>query len=111
MKLMIVGSRTICKLDLSLYIPPEADWIITGGAQGIDTLAEQYADLHRLSKTVLRPRYDVYGRAAPIKRNETMVDLADRILVIWDGKSKGTKHTIEYAEKQNKDMRIVLINV
>ena len=36
---------------------------------------------------------------------ETMVELADAVLVIWDGKSKGTKYTIEYAEKKNRKQR------
>ena len=107
MKLLIVGSRTIESFDLSPYIDAETDFIITGGAKGIDALAERYADSHRLSKTVMRPKYEKYGKAAPLKRNEDMVDLADRILVVWDGKSKGTQSTVRYAKKKNKDIRIV----
>ena len=41
------------------------------------------------------------------KRNEKMVDLADEILVIWNGKSKGSQHTVEYAKRKNKNMRII----
>ena len=107
MKLLIIGSRSITDFDLSLYIPKETDTIISGGAEGIDSLAEQYADRHRLSKYILRPRYDLYGRAAPLKRNEQMVDMADAVLVIWDGRSKGTQHTIKYAEKANKPLSVV----
>ena len=110
MKLLIAGSRGINKFDLEEYIPEETDLIISGGADGIDSLAEKYADAHRISKLILRPRYDLYGRAAPLKRNETMVDLSDYILVIWDGKSKGTKHTIEYAEKHNKPIKTILFS-
>lgn len=109
MKLLVVGSRTIEKFDLSPYISKDVDWIITGGAKGIDTLAERYADLHRLSKTVIRPRYEKYGKAAPLKRNDEMLDLADRVLVIWDGKSKGTQSTIRYAERKKKEINIVLL--
>ena len=110
LKLLIAGSRGINKFDLEEYIPEETDLILSGGADGIDSLAEKYADAHRISKLILRPRYDLYGRAAPLKRNETMVDLSDYILVIWDGKSKGTKHTIEYAEKQNKPIKTILFS-
>ena len=70
MKLLIVGSRSITNFDLSPYISADVDTIISGGAEGVDSLAEQYADLHRLSKHILRPRYDLYGRSAPLKRNE-----------------------------------------
>ncbi len=109
MKLMIAGSRSITSLDLSPYISKEVDTIISGGAHGIDTLAEQYADLHRLSKYILRPRYDLYGRCAPLKRNEQMVDLADSILIIWDGRSKGTMYTLKYAKSQNKPITVVKV--
>ena len=109
MKLLIVGSRSITGFDLSPYISAEVDTVISGGACGIDSLAEQYADLHRLSKYILRPRYDLYGRAAPLKRNEQMVDMADAVLVIWDGRSKGTQYTLKYTEKKNKPITLVQI--
>ena len=109
MKLLIVGSRSIKKFDLSPYVGDQVDTVISGGADGIDTLAESYADEHRMSKFILRPRYDLYGKAAPLKRNEQMVDLADEVLVIWDGASKGTKYTIDYAEKMQK--RLVVVKV
>ena len=65
MKLLIVGSRSLTSFDLAPHIPPDVDTVISGGAGGIDSLAEQYADAHRLSKCILRPRYDLYGRGAP----------------------------------------------
>ena len=107
MKWLIVGSRSITDFDLSPYIPRDVDTVISGGAGGIDRLAEQYADLHRLSKYIIRPRYDLYGRAAPIKRNEQMVDMADAVLIIWDGRSKGTQYTLKYTKKKNKPITLV----
>ena len=107
MKLLIVGSRSITDFDLSPYIPSDVDTVISGGADGIDSLAEQYADFHHLSKYILRPRYDLYGRAAPLKRNEQMVNMADAVLVIWDGRSKGTQYTLKYTKKMNKPITLV----
>lgn len=109
MKLLIVGSRSITSFDLATYIPSDIDTVISGGACGVDTLAEQYADLHRLSKYILRPRYDIYGRAAAIKRNEQMVDMADAVLVVWDGISKGAEYTLKYAQKKNKPVTLVKV--
>ena len=99
MKLLIAGSRSIENFDLTNYIPPETDLIISGGAKGIDEIAENFADQHKISKLIIYTRYDIYGKAAPLKRNEKMVDLADQILIIWDGISHGTKHTVSYAKK------------
>ena len=109
MKLLIVGSRSITDFDLSPYIPTGVDTIISGGAYGIDILAEQYADRNHISKYILRPRYELYGRAAPLKRNEQMVDMADAVLVIWDGKSKGAQYTTKYTKKTNKPITLILV--
>ena len=110
MKLLIAGSRSITNYDISPHIPEDTELIISGGANGIDMIAEQYADKHRISKLILRPQYNRYRRAAPLKRNDTMVDLCDRVLIIWDGVSKGSKHTIDYAKKQNKPIDIVNVS-
>jgi len=107
MKLLIAGSRSIKDFDLTPYISSEIDTIISGGADGVDSLAEKYADSHRLSKYIMLPRYDLYGRAAPLKRNEQMVDMADAVLIVWDGHSKGTLYTLKYSEKRNKPVTLV----
>lgn len=109
MKLLIAGSRSITDIDISSYIPADVDLIISGGANGVDTLAEQYADKKRLSKLILRPRYDLYRQAAPLKRNNKMVDICDKVLIFWDGVSKGTKHTIDYANKVGKPVEIITL--
>ncbi len=109
MKLLIVGSRSIKDFDLSPYVAADVDTVISGGAGGIDTLAEQYADIHRLSKYIIRPKYELFGRAAPLKRNEQMIELSDAVLVIWDGRSKGTQYTLKYAQKIGKPITLVTI--
>ena len=110
MKLLIAGSRSILSFDLSKYIPDDTDLIITGGAQGIDSVAEKYADTHNISKLVVRPKYKVYGKAAPLMRNKDMIDLCDSVLVIWDGHSRGTKFTIDYSNKIKRPIRVINIS-
>ena len=109
MKTLIAGSRGIDTFDLSPYVPKDTTLIISGGAKGIDTLAEEYANKHKISKLILLPQYGMYGKAAPIKRNETMVDISDTVIIVWDGKSRGTKQTLQYATKKNK--KIILITL
>jgi predicted Rossmann fold nucleotide-binding protein DprA/Smf involved in DNA uptake len=110
MKVLIVGSRSIRNYDITEHIPPETELIISGGAEGADSIAEEYADKHKISKLIMRPRYDKYGKAAPLKRNELMVELADEVIALWDGISRGTKYTVEYAKKKNKTVKIVIID-
>ena len=108
MKILIAGSRNIVDFDLSEYIPDEVDLIITGGSCGVDSLAEKYADKHKISKLILRPDYKRYGKAAPLIRNKKMVEIADTAIIVWNGKSRGTKYTLECAK--NLDKEIILIN-
>ena len=108
MKLLIAGSRSIVEFDLEGLIPEETDLIISGGASGIDSLAERFADKKRISKLILRPNYRLYGRGAPLKRNERMIEICDMALVVWDGRSRGTKYTIDRLKKLGK--RVTLIN-
>ena len=110
MKLLIAGSRSITDFNLDGHVPSDVDLIISGGAKGMDMLAEQYADAHGIEKLIVRPQYEKYGRAAPIKRNEEMVDACDAVLAIWDGESKGTKYTLNYARKKGKIIIEVNIN-
>lgn len=109
MKILIAGSRNIDAFDLSPYIPKETTLIVSGGAKGIDTIAEKYADEHKISKLILLPQYHLYGKSAPIKRNETMVDIADTVIIVWDGKSRGTKSTLQYSKKKNKNIILITI--
>ena len=109
MKICIVGSRSITDFCLTPYVPNDAEMIITGGAKGVDTLAEEYADAHGIAKLIIRPEYSLYGRAAPLKRNEQMIYLSDFVLVIWDGISRGSAYAIRYAEKTGKPMRVVRV--
>jgi len=72
----------------------------------VDQLAIRYATESRIPYTIYKPQYALYGRRAPLVRNEEMVQRADYAIAIWDGKSRGTKFTIDYAHKQNKKVFI-----
>ena len=37
-------------------------------------------------------------------RNEYMVDLADKIIAVWNGSSGGTANCVKYAQKKNKEI-------
>lgn len=107
MKLLIAGSRSITDFDISPYIPKDTEYIISGDAKGVDKLAEAYADKMKLSKIIMRPQYSLYKRGASLKRNQIMVDMCDRVLVFWDGHSRGTKYTIDYAKRTGKPIDVV----
>ncbi len=110
MKVAIIGSRSLTDIDISKFIPKDTTEIISGGAHGIDTLAEKYADKNGIPKTIIKPDYKKYGRyVAPLKRNTVIVELADVVIAFWDGKSRGTKFTVDLAKKSGKSVKIQVL--
>ncbi len=110
MKLAVIGSRKITKLKLEQYIPKEVDEIVSGGADGIDSLARDFANRNGIKLTEFLPKYNLYGRAAPIKRNEEIAQYATEAIALWDGKSKGTESTIKFFKKLGKRVTVIIIS-
>ena len=110
MKIAVIGSRGLQISDLGAYLPKECDEIVSGGAKGIDTCAASFAAQNHLKLTEFLPLYEKYGRAAPIVRNQKIVEYADAVLAFWDGSSKGTLSVIRYCEKIGKSCRVVKLD-
>ena len=109
MKVAVVGSRSIVSADLKRYIPPDATLIISGGAVGVDTLAEKYADERGIKKQIFYPDYELYGKSSPLIRDKLIVDSADLVIAVWDGESKGTEFTISYAKRLNVPCEVYIV--
>lgn len=116
MKLAIVGSRKVLisydefksiirkSLDLSFI-----DTIVSGGAKGIDSFAEQFATENHLKLIVYKPDYSRYGKSAPLVRNTLIIEDSDLVLALPSKDSKGTWDSIKKAQKLNKRLKIVQI--
>ena len=106
----IIGSRSLAGMDLTSYLPRHRNWrLISGGAVGVDSIAERWADGLGVPKTILRPDYPRFGHSAPLVRDREIVDLADRVLAFWDGSSHGTNYTVTYALSKGKPVELFLI--
>lgn len=106
MKIAIIGSRTLLVDNLERIIPKECTEVVSGGAIGVDASAEEFARRQGLPIKRFLPEYDKYGRGAPLVRNKQIVEYADEIYAFWDGKSRGTIHTVKYAREIGKPIRI-----
>jgi len=40
-----------------------------------------------------------------------MIDNADKVLVFWDGKSKGTEYGIKYTQKKTKPIMVIKVPI
>ena len=96
----INGSRTIKGIDLDRFIDyTHVGGVVTGGAQGPDTIAEHWAKKHHLEWICYLPQWNIYGKKAGMIRNCEMIDFCDILISFWDGKSVGTLQAIEYCQK------------
>lgn len=73
--------------------------IIHGAALGIDSAA------HRVCSglwpvTPVPAEWRSHGKSAGPIRNRRMAGMADALVAIWDGKSRGTKNMIEAAQEK-----------
>ena len=107
----ICGSRSIKNLNLDFYLDKDnIGEIVSGGANGVDTLAEQWAKKNSIEFVAFLPQYDIYGgKYAPLKRDEDIVNYCDKLVCFWDGKSKGSLYTMNYAQKIGREIILHLI--
>lgn len=81
--------------------------IVSGNARGADKLGERYAKEHNLPVKLFPANWDKYGKQAGYLRNQEMANYADVLIAFWDEKSKGTKHMIDIAKKQ--DLTVIVV--
>ena len=109
MKIAVVGSRSINNKELVWKFmeechdfEPEYDKIISGGARGVDSFAEEYAKKNKIRTCIFVPDWEKYGKSAGFIRNADIIGKCDKCICIWDGESKGTLHDIELCEEMGK---------
>ncbi len=107
----IIGSRSITSLNLDLFLDKsEIGEIVSGGANGVDHIAEQWAKRNKIEFIAMLPNYKLLGSHwAPLKRDEDIVNYCDKIVCFWDGKSTGSKYTMDYAVKTGKEVILHII--
>lgn len=109
MKVAVIGSRSIMRIRLEDYLPPETEEIVSGGARGVDTCAANYARANGIPLREFLPEYELYGKAAPLIRNDLIVEYADMVLAFWDGNSTGTQYVVRKCRQLGKSVRVFKI--
>lgn len=106
MKTIIAGSRSIDDfklLEQAIEAAPfDVTDVVSGGARrGVDVLGERWAKQRALPLTIVLANWAKYGRAAGLIRNEEMARhyQVEACIVVWDGKSPGSRHMIRTARK------------
>jgi len=103
----VVGSRGFGNFtEMCMQLQQKIDqygmpkYIVSGGASGADTLAEQWAALHKMDCVIYEPQWNHHGKKAGAIRNRLIVQAADRVFAFVDGDmTPGTNITINIAKE------------
>ena len=97
------GAKTACRWGWGgdFCIPCE-----TQAEKWSEALRDRYFDIASKcdKETLLQQRYTP---DCMHKRNRYMVDQADYIIAVWNGKPSGTGKTVQYAQQQGKPVRVI----
>jgi predicted Rossmann fold nucleotide-binding protein DprA/Smf involved in DNA uptake len=103
MKVIIAGSRSITDYELVKQSVLDSGFeiteVVSGTAKGVDSLGEQYAAENRIPLKRVPADWERYGRAGGPKRNKLMAQYAEGIVLIWDGKSRGSANMRQEATR------------
>ena len=101
MKLIIAGGRDLWLKHEELFeiieklgILYEIKEIVSGCATGIDSSGIEFADHYGIKLKRFPAEWSKYGQLAGPRRNLTMAAYADALLLVWDGKSRGSANML-----------------
>lgn len=102
MKVIVTGGRditdyaTVCDaIERSGFDVTE---IVSGAARGVDALGERWALERRVRVTRFPADWSTHRRFAGPYRNHEMAEYADALVLVWDGKSKGSADMLRQAQ-------------
>lgn len=101
MKIIIAGSRGYTNYEhikgvlvaMGIHLIPDVE-IVSGGAKGVDRCGEMFAAEFKLPLKLFLADWIIHGNSAGPIRNGQMARYADKLIVFWDGKSKGTANMV-----------------
>ncbi len=113
-RIIIAGGRDFTDYDyfnnwMDSFLPKEKHHmeIVSGGAKGVDAMAERFAQEQNVPVKIFPADWKSYGRAAGPKRNQQMAEYATMLIAFWDEKSAGTKSMIKLAFRSKVKMIFV----
>lgn len=116
MKLIVAGGRDFVNTQVMITvlmdlvekgkIDPNPE-LVCGMARGADMLAYSLWANHNMKIHTFPADWKAHPRSAGYIRNADMGNFADVLVAFWDGKSKGTKHMIDYMRKLNKPVYVI----
>lgn len=107
MRVAVIGSCAYKPLrNVSRYVKalPKGYTVVSGAAPGVDRIAELTAAKMGLGVDIILGDWSYLNKSTGYVRTRDVVITADRVVVFWDQKSRGTQVSIALARDLGKDM-------
>ncbi len=116
MRAIIAGSRDITDMSLLLkalnQVPIVITEVVCGLAKGVDTLGYEWAKKNNINIKefpVTKKDWDKFGKKAGHLRNLEMAKYADCAIILWDGKSPGSRNMYKTMKKLEKPYFVFIV--
>src|SRR5579863_5529619 len=113
MRTIIAGSRTIVDmLEVETAIKNsgfQITEVISGGAQGVDSLGAFWANTNKIPCSFFMADWKTHGKAAGPIRNSFMAAEAEALILVWDGKSRGSNDMLNKANAKGLKVYVHLV--
>lgn len=104
MKVIIAGTRTITDRSMVEQAIRDSNFLITevvcGSAPGVDTIGFDWAWENGIPVKSFPADWRKHGKAAGPIRNKAMSEYADALILVWDGKSRGSENMLLHAQQR-----------
>lgn len=119
---LVIGSRSFTdykllaeKMDKMLQnMQGKRIIIVSGGADGTDTLAKRYAEEREYKLYVINADWSQGNKAGFVRNEEMHRFIASHenrgCIAFWDGENKETQHSFTLSKKYNNQLRVIRIN-
>jgi predicted Rossmann fold nucleotide-binding protein DprA/Smf involved in DNA uptake len=113
MKIAVVGNRdgwesSFVFHKLNEIVNVKIDEIISGGAKGVDTFAQEFAEAHGMKITILYPNPLRPSPQRYYERNQDIVDMAEKVIAFQNNPHRsGTQSTINRTKKKGIEVIVI----
>ncbi len=104
---MNVGLQLMNELVDRFFLCPTQ--VVSGMAPGVDTCGIKWAQSRSIPIIRFKPNWDEFDKAAGPLRNAAMAEYSDALLLIWDGKSRGSFSMYNEMRKTGKPIYEVIL--
>lgn len=107
-KVIVAGSRNFWDVRYVFNVLDNTNFDITelvhGGCRGVDIMADTWAKTKKIKRKEFPADWKKYGNHAGPIRNGKMAMYADKLILIWNGISRGSADMKRQAQLRNLEI-------